>query len=85
MRQAISGELERGLDWQWTSVGTAGFSWGGLNAELFVPRAWVNNPSVINLFFLGDNPSLGGTTVDAYPDAALQPQGAVRSFLYQLQ
>lgn len=74
-----------GLNWQWNLVGTAGFSWGGLNAELFIPRAWVNNPAVINLFYLGDNPSLGGTTVDAYPDAALQPQGATRSFLYRLQ
>ena len=63
-------------NWSWSFVTGAAFSWTSTIAELSVPWSSLANPSVLDLFFYGDNVSVGGNTIDWYPDAAPQPGGA---------
>jgi hypothetical protein len=70
----------------WDSTAAASdVSSSGVNAELYFPRSWINNPSYIDLFFYGDNPAIGGAVTDLYPDGALTTGAATRSFIYKLQ
>ena len=60
-----------GTDWSWSSVGMATWAVGGSNVEFSLPRAWLGNPSLVRLFFLGDNTAYGGSAQDLYPVNAL--------------
>ena len=73
-----------GTDWNWTFVGTATAAVATSNAEFSLPRAWLGNPDLIKLFFLDDNPSIGGTLQDAYPRNALQSGGGGGWFAYRI-
>ena len=74
-----------GTDWNWVQVGVATSAVGGTsNVEFSLPQAWIGNPAVIGLFFLGDNPSIGGSLLDVYPDSALQTGGGGAKFTYRL-
>jgi hypothetical protein len=73
-----------GTDWNWTFVGTATAAVATSNAEFSLPRAWLGNPDLIKLFFLDDNPSIGGTLQDAYPRNALQSGGGGGWFAYRV-
>lgn len=57
-----------GTNWSWNFVGQLGRAWSNGSVELFLPRSWLNNPSVLNLFFDGDNNAYGFSTHDYYPD-----------------
>jgi hypothetical protein len=71
-----------GTDWNWSQVGVATSAVGGTsNVEFSLPQALIGNPAVIGLFFLGDNPSIGGNALDVYPDSALQTGGG--NFTYR--
>jgi hypothetical protein len=59
-----------GTDWSWSSVGVASWVVGGSSVELSFPRAWIGYPSMVRLFFLGDNTAYGGSAQDLYPDNA---------------
>ena len=60
-----------GQDWSWQYIASVGRSWNLLQSEMFFPRAWINNPNKINLYFEANNYALGQTTVDLFPDNAL--------------
>jgi hypothetical protein len=64
-----------GTDWNWTLIGSAASAVASSNAELSLPRVWLGNPELLELFFLDDNPSIGGTIPDVYPRSALQSRG----------
>jgi hypothetical protein len=74
-----------GTDWNWVQVAVATSVVGGTsNVEFSLPQALIGNPSVIGLFFLGDNPSIGGNGLDVYPNSALQAGGGGAKFTYRL-
>jgi hypothetical protein len=52
--------------------------------EFAFARSLLGNPTVLNLFFLGDSAALGGTALDTYPNAALDSNAPAqsRSFSY---
>jgi len=59
-----------GTNWSWLSVGTATTSVSGNTAEIKFARSLVGSPSIVKLFFYGDNTITSGT-VDLYPQNAL--------------
>ena len=65
-----------GTNWSWSFVTSAGFSWTSAIAELAVPWNALGNPTAIDVIFYGDNVSVGGDTIDWYPDTAAQPGGS---------
>ena len=71
-----------GTDWSWASVGSTAFSWSASVAEIGVPWSFLGNPTALDLFLYGDNPSAGGDTVDWYPDTAPQVGGGGGFFKY---
>ena len=73
-----------GTDWSWSSVGVATYATSGSNVELSLPRAWIGNPEVFQIFFLDDNQSVGGTQDDTYPRTALQTGGGGTWLAYRL-
>jgi len=73
-----------GTDWNWTQVGVATSAAATSNVEFSLRQAWIGNPAVIGLFFLGDNPSIGGTLLDVYPNSGLQVGGGGGRFTYRL-
>jgi hypothetical protein len=72
-----------GTDWSWSLVGTVSSSVAGEGVEFMFPRSLLGNPTVLRLFFLGDSTALGGTALDAYPDAALDPNASAQSRSFQ--
>ena len=73
-----------GTDWSWAQVGLATSAAATSNVEFSLPQAWIGNPAVIGLFFLGDNPSIGGNSLDVYPNSGLQVGGGGGRFTYRL-
>ena len=73
-----------GTDWNWIQVGLATSAAATSNVEFSLPQAWIGNPTVIGLFFLGDNPSIGGNSLDVYPNSGLQFGGGGERFTYRL-
>ncbi len=71
-----------GTDWSWSFVGVAASAVASSNVEISLPRAWIGNPSVLGLFYYGDNLATGGSVVDTYPDSALQTGGGGGRFTY---
>jgi hypothetical protein len=72
-----------GMDWSWSWVGTVSSSVVGDSVEFTFPRSLLGDPTVLHLFFLGDSTALGGTALDAYPDAALDPNAPAQSRSFQ--
>lgn len=72
-----------GTDWSWSLVGSVSSSVSGDSAEFVFPRSLLGNPTVLHLFFLGDSAALGGTALDAYPDAAVDPNAPAQSRSFQ--
>ncbi len=74
-----------GTSWSWSSVGSVTSSVSGTNAELSFARSLIGDPQVVNLFFYGDNPALGGTgaVVDYYPVNAIASNGTGKFFTYR--
>ncbi|MFK7995098.1 MAG: galactose oxidase-like domain-containing protein [Granulosicoccus sp.] len=59
-----------GLTWSWSYLGEAEQSINGAVSEVRFPRTSIGNPTLIDLVFVGDNLSIGGTSNDTYPDGA---------------
>ncbi|HUJ09498.1 MAG TPA: fibronectin type III domain-containing protein [Verrucomicrobiae bacterium] len=72
-----------GTDWSWSPVGVATWAAAESNVEFSFPRAWIANPSLVRLFFLGDNSPYGGSAMDLYPDNALSTNGGGGYFAYR--
>ena len=73
-----------GADWSWSWVGAVSSSVAGDSVELTFPRSLIGDPTILRLFFLGDSAAVGGSAMDAYPDAALDANAPThsRSFPY---
>ena len=71
-----------GTNWSWASVGSTSFSWTATVAEIAEPWSFLGNTTALDLFLYGDNPSVGGDTVDWYPDTAPQAGGSGGFFRY---
>lgn len=74
-----------GTDWGWSSVGSVTWSVSNNTAECSFPRVWLGDSSNIKLFLYGDNPAVGGTTVDVMPDSALQTGGGGGRLTYRVR
>jgi len=74
-----------GLDWNWTSVGTVAYSWSLATAEYSFPRTWLASPSLVKVFYYGDNTSAGGVTTDLSPDNALKTGGGGAFYTYRVK
>ena len=70
-----------GQNWSWQYIASIGRSWSQHHSEMYFPRAWINNPNKINLYFEANNIPLGQTTIDYYPDDAIS---AANYFSYSL-
>ena len=71
-----------GTDWSWALVSLNELQTSGNTAELSIARSALGNPEKLNLFYVGENAANNGTTVDYYPDAALDVGAASRFFTY---
>ena len=56
-----------GTTWSWSPVAGATSGASGNTAEIGITRASIGSPAIFKFMMYGDNPSVGGTTVDAYP------------------
>ncbi|MBN1268416.1 MAG: fibronectin type III domain-containing protein [Kiritimatiellae bacterium] len=74
-----------GTSWNWSFVTTAASSVSGSAAELSLPLAALGSTTAIDCFFYGDNPAVGGSTVDLYPDSALLAGGGGALFRYRIR
>lgn len=73
-----------GTDWSWNPVGVATWAAVGSNVEFSLPRAWLGNPSLVRLFFLGDNTPYGGSAQDLYPGNALETTDSGGYLVYRI-
>ena len=71
-----------GTNWSWTSVAGATSALGAASIEIAVPWSLLDNTTSLDFFLYGDNPSVGGDTVDYYPDNAPQIGGGGGFFRY---
>jgi hypothetical protein len=72
-----------GTSWGWAVVSTATVQTSGNSVELSLPlSAFVNNPSVIRLFYSGNNAAFGGNSTDLYPDDVFTSGATNRYFEY---
>jgi hypothetical protein len=72
-----------GLNWSWSSVGSVTSSVSGGNAEIKFAASSIGSPSIMRMFFYGDNTGSGGV-VDTYPANALQSNGTGNFVAYRL-
>jgi len=73
-----------GTNWSWSSVAGANGVPSGNTYEVSIPRSAIGSPSIFKFIEYGDNPSVGGTTVDTYPMNALTGAGGP-SLTYRVQ
>ena len=73
-----------GTNWSWSFVSGAAAAASGNTAEISIPCSAIGCPSIFKFFLYGDNPSVGGTTVDTYPSNALAGAGGP-SLTYRVQ
>lgn len=75
-----------GTDWAWSFVGAATNAVSGGTVEMVFPKSWIGNPAneALHLFFYGENAALGGSTIDVYPDNALNSSGTGGKLGYPL-
>ena len=71
-----------GTNWSWAGEADVPVALNGTDGELSVSRAQLGNPSLLKLFFIGENSAVGGSTVDYYPDGAPSATSPVRFFSY---
>jgi hypothetical protein len=57
-----------GNDWTWQFISEIGRSWSKDSAEMYLSRASIGHPEHINLYYEGNNASLGLTSIDLFPD-----------------
>lgn len=58
-----------GADWLWASAGSVTLVIAGNNVELVMPREFIGNSSAVDIFFVGKNVAVAGSSVDFYPDS----------------
>ncbi len=78
-----------GTDWAWITSGEADVQTAGEIGELAVPLAALatqNTPTSLRFYLRADNAAFAGTTVDHFPDAAidLSADSSLRSLTYSL-
>ena len=71
-----------GTNWSWTFVAGATSASGAATTESGIPWGLIGNTTSLDLFLYGDNPAVGGDTVDYYPDNAPQIGGGGGFFRY---
>ena len=71
-----------GTNWSWASVAAATSASGATTTEIAIPWSLLDNTTSLDFFLYGDNPSVGGDTVDYYPDNAPQTGGGGGFFRY---
>ncbi len=71
-----------GTSWNWLYRGDVQRAVNGNAAEILIDRVALGDPALINLVFVGDNLSVGGSTEDVYPDGAYDGNSAVRHLRY---
>jgi hypothetical protein len=57
-----------GNNWAWQFISGIGRSWSLYGTEMYFPLTWIGNPERINLYYEGNNASLGRTSIDLFPD-----------------
>lgn len=68
-----------GQNWAWSSAGSTSIAANSDTGEIAVPRSMLGNPTDLKFYFRATNTPFGGTGVDHYPDAAIDPDAPLNS------